>query len=358
MVQTICTARARRVALIVALSAVGAPLAVAGEGLSSSVARRDGRVVTVLHRRSEMVLVPSGTFTMGVSASEARNVTAACHTQLGPAAWFCDDGITSGRFAGHGSLLGTVVGKQLRGARMRSLELPSRSVFLSAFHIDRYEATVRQYRACVAAGGCDITPLVAGDQRYLRAHWPMVSVTWHEARGYCRWRGKRLPTEAEWEKAARGTDGRRWPWGDQPRDREFNHGTLESAAIIVTHKQMLAPSGPTAPAFAPDASDGARYAARPGRMKWSEGPYGTYDQAGNVSEWVEDLFSLTGYRGLSSFDPIRKVPVAGRTERVVRGGSWFRSKFLGRTYVRSQAGADSRSAYRGFRCARTASTRR
>ena len=151
----------------------------------------------------------------------------------------------------------------------------------------------------------------------------MVNVTWHEAQRYCAWRGKRLPTEAQWEKAARGKDGRRWPWGSQPRDSEFNHGMLASAAIIVTHHQLLAGGrGPfPAPAFAPDRSDGGRYAVPPGTMKWSGGPYGTFDQAGNVSEWVQDLYTMyPPNRGTVVVDPMG--PSEGEYH-VIRGASWM-----------------------------------
>src|SRR5262249_27166970 len=83
-----------------------------------------------------------------------------------------------------------------------------------ALAIDRREVTVREYKACVEAGACPLDPLVAGPAGYVADNLPIVEVTWPEARDYCVWRGGRLPTEAEWERAARGDDARIWPWGE------------------------------------------------------------------------------------------------------------------------------------------------
>src|SRR5512134_3264010 len=96
----------------------------------------------------------------------------------------------------------------------------AREVYVSPFLIDRREVTAAEYRRCVLAGSCDLTPLVAGDRRFIRDDLPVVNVTWFDAVSFCGWQGKRLPTEAEWEKAARGDDARRWPWGMADGDEQ------------------------------------------------------------------------------------------------------------------------------------------
>ncbi len=115
--------------------------------------------------------------------------------------------------------------------------------------------------------------------------------------------------------------------------------------------QQLPPGQAPTIQFAPDGSDGATYVVPPGTLRWSEGPYGTYDQAGNVAEWVADYFDRQGYKGLPRINPVRDA-TRGESLRVVRGGSWFEPAYYGRTYFRSAARADSRSPYRGFRCVR------
>ena len=288
-----------------------------------------------------MVLVPAGNFLMGLDDVESEELARACEREMGASGHYCREARASALGFGFLSLEGTY-------------GIGEHQVFVSSFEIDRYEVTVADYRACVAAGECELTPLVTGDTRYQTDRLPMVNVTWNDARAYCHWEGKRLPTEAEWEKAARGTHGQRWPWGNHERVDGANHGKGEDDVLITARydpsaRQAAGQAGVIQ--FAPDDSDGAAYVVPPGTLRWSEGPYGTYDQAGNVAEWVADYFEARGYQGLPRINPVRDA-ARGETMRVVRGGSWFRPAYLGRTYVRAAAPGDSRSPYRGFRCAR------
>jgi formylglycine-generating enzyme len=172
-----------------------------------------GRVVRVDRESSHEVFVPRGKFKMGVSDEDATQAKKACS-----AAYDLDRPILQ---------IPTANGGGVTVCERYSDELDNmaeRDVTLSAFAIDRDEASVADYRACVSAGACELDPLIDGDERYIDDDGPMVNVTWIEARDFCHWRGGRLPTEAEWERAARGDDNRPWPWGFAERPADFNHG--------------------------------------------------------------------------------------------------------------------------------------
>ncbi len=271
---------------------------------------------------AEMVAVPAGNFTMGTDDRELADLIESCRDEFGPelGALECDNL------------------SRLQDALVGS----SRTVYLSAYLIDRYEVTSGQYRACVDGGGCDMVPLVAGDTRFIRDDLPVVDVSWTDADTYCRWAGKRLPSEAEWEKAARGTDGRRWPWGDVDGRDRANRGRVNPEELRSATMRDAT--------YEADPSDGANALVAPGTFRWGKSPYGVYDMAGNVSEWVADWWSQYGYAGLPLVNP---TGVATGGYRVSRGGGFDDPKFKARTYFRENARPGSRSISRGFRCAKT-----
>ncbi len=224
-------------------------------------------------------------------------------------------------------------------------EVPMRTVFMNAFYIDKYEVTVAQYRACVESGGCP--ELRLGSGAYLhsyefpycnwghsgRDNYPVNCINWFEADRYCRWAGKRLPTEAEWEKAARGTDGRRFPWGDEQATCE--HIVMDEGGDGCGRERTW-PVG-SKPAGA--------------------SPYGVMDMSGNVWEWTADWYAFDFYGRGVDVDPYNNVeekgPIGARL-KVLRGGSWAdQSSLLHRTANRLGYQADTHPDYTvGFRCAR------
>jgi formylglycine-generating enzyme required for sulfatase activity len=169
------------------------------------------------------------------------------------------------------------------------IEHPQHVVTLNAFWIDETEVTRMHYETCVAASVCDMPPM---DDDALSGK-PVV-VAWSAAQAYCRWVGGRLPTEAEWEKVARGSDARIYPWGqERPDCSRANHASLEGPCS----------DGPV---------DAGAYPA-------GASPYGVLDMAGNVTEWVSDWYDPSYYAVSPQQNP--QGPDSGQY-RVARGGSW------------------------------------
>ena len=173
-------------------------------------------------------------------------------------------------------------------------EKPVHQVSLDAYYLDKYEVTVGQYAKFLEARGVNGPPMWTTMDQPSHQKRPVVNVDWSDASNYCEWAGKRLPTEAEWEKAARGTDGRIYPWGNEPPDPlRANYGKEKW-----NNHTALVPVG---------------------QLKDGKSPYGIYDLAGNVWEWVSDWYDQDYYTTSPPQNP--KGPENGKY-RVLRGGSW------------------------------------
>jgi formylglycine-generating enzyme required for sulfatase activity len=207
-------------------------------------------------------------------------------------------------------------------------ETPRHQVRLTrGFRIDRTEVSVAAYQRYVAETGAEMPEPPRFDPDWgLRDH-PIVNVSWYEAVDYCRWAGGRLPTEAEWEYAARGgRAGQRFPWGDTI-DRDHANFTKTGG-----HDEW------------PHTSPGGAFSAN---------GFGLHDMAGNVWEWCSDRYQAT-YRDAGSVDPTG--PTSG-DERVIRGGSWSNVGRLLRSSARLQLQPGGWIDYVGFRCVRPSSSR-
>ena len=211
-------------------------------------------------------------------------------------------------------------------------ERPVHTVVLDAFWIDRYEVTNGQYQAFLEALEYP-PPIYWGDSRFKGLEQPVVGVAWVDADAYCRWAGKRLPTEAEWEKAARGTEGRIYPWGDK-----FDGVRLNWRG----HADYARDPDPVA--------DGYVFTAPVGSYADGVSVYGIHDLLGNVWEWCADWYDENVYEIHAAQNP--KGPSEGLT-RVLRGGAWIDYQSNLRTTNRMRAFPTLKHMDIGFRCAKT-----
>ncbi len=201
-------------------------------------------------------------------------------------------------------------------------ESPVREVWSDAYWIDKYEVSNGQYQKCVNAGKCtkpSSTESFSRSSYYGNAKYddfPVIYVTWHQAKAYCEWAGGSLPTEAQWEKAARGTDARKYPWGDEsPNSNLVNYGEIKGDTTAV------------------------------GSYPRGASPYGAMDMAGNVWEWVKDRYK-------DSYDQSQIDNPDGLSDggsRVIRGGSWRSNDGVIRSAYRGDFPSNSYLSI-GFRC--------
>jgi formylglycine-generating enzyme required for sulfatase activity len=204
-------------------------------------------------------------------------------------------------------------------------EKPQHTVYLNAFWLDQTEVTNSMYASCVRAGVCQQPEKTSSKTRLLyygESHYdayPVLFVSWEEAKNYCHWVGRRLPTEAEWEKAARGENGLTYPWGE-------------------------APPGPGLLNFDNQVGDTTQVGSYTGGAS----PYGALEMAGNVSEWTADWYGEDYYAVSPAFNPLG--PLSG-AYRVLRGGSWFSSRDAVRAAFRLWNIPGLHSDSVGFRCA-------
>ncbi len=210
-------------------------------------------------------------------------------------------------------------GGYLMGAdREEADQGPAHMVWVDGFFIDETEVTNADYRKFVEATGHP-EPNYWDDGRFNGPDQPVVGVSWFDAMAYAEWAGKRLPTEAEWEKAAKGNDDRRYPWGD----------ILEEEVHLNFNDNLERP-------------------ADVGSYPKGKSPYGLLDMAGNVWEWVNDWYATDYYSKSPARNPTG--PESGQY-RVLRGGSWYSNRYFVRCAFRDYADPDLKDDDVGFRCA-------
>ncbi len=234
-------------------------------------------------------------------------------------------------------------GPFLRGSKVgvgTDEERPQKTLALKGFWIDRNEVSVGDWTRCLKAGPCsndklyrqyrikdpDKRPEPCNYGQPDRDAHPMNCVSWFGAEAYCKWAGKRLPTEAEWEKAARGTDGRLYPWGEEKAD---------CSRACMVDKSMYGCGTRTS---CPIGSRGQR----------GMSPYGAFDMSGNVYEWVANFYSQTYYQDAPTENPFNSARDA---QRPVRGGAFSSDEDGARAAKRSAFNAVDRVSFVGFRCA-------
>lgn len=226
---------------------------------------------------------------------------------------------------------------------------PAGEVWLQTFYMDVFEVTYAEFEACIAAGKCDVRP---EDGRwgprytdFSRPKQPITGANWYQARQYCRFVGKDLPTEAQWEKAARGPDGELYPWGNDPVSCDVAVYKSAKGRSCGVKKRGSTKTGRV-----------LEVGSRP------PGRYGIYDLIGNVEEWVLDWYTAdyavcgVDCAGEDPKGPCGGAPSCpGHDQRIVRGGSWYYDETHATSWHRRPHFPDNRAPDRyhhfGFRCA-------
>ena len=206
-------------------------------------------------------------------------------------------------------------------------EAPERQTYLKEFYLDTREVSQEEYArfAKMTKRPLPKIEVFEDDQsKLLKPEFAAMSMTWDEAVAYCKWAGKRLPTEAEWEKAGRGEGKRKYAWGDTFMMNGRANANVDGS------------------------EDGFRYLARPGSFETGRSPYGIYDMTGNVAEWVADSYDEHYYQKAPYRDPKGPEPV---DLKVVRGGSWRETEHNARLSKRFAAKLWRTDITIGFRCA-------
>ncbi|PIT89823.1 hypothetical protein COU23_01860 [Candidatus Kuenenbacteria bacterium CG10_big_fil_rev_8_21_14_0_10_36_11] len=246
----------------------------------------------------DMILIPAGNFIMGSTEKDAMAGYEKCTVEEG------NDCLVEDYFA----------------------EYPQRDVYIDNFYIDKKEVSNEDYNK-FAEQTKRQKPFYWDDSNLNSLAQSVVGISWNDAKAYCEWVNKRLPTEVEWEKAARGTDGRIWPWGNNWDTKNSNHGTGGLPGY--------------------DSSDGYEYTSPVGIYLADISPYGVLNMAGNVQEWVSGDFKA--YSGNDKF--LHKN--FGRPFKVIRGGAYTYSEADDHTSSRSYDNPVINSNEDvGFRCAR------
>ena len=244
-----------------------------------------GAIFNAIGSEQDMILIPAGPFKMGSSDKDILWAAKRFHSES--LDWYRD-------------------------------ETPLHEVTLPGFKIDKFLVTVRDYEIYRQVTG-KAAPREHDNARFNQPRQPIVALPWKEARDYCLWAKKRLPTEREWEKAARGTDARYYPWGN------------EADALNTNIRGK---------------GDIYRYSNPVGAMPENASPYGVMDLAGNVWEWTEDWYQP--HPG-NQYDN----DLYGEKFKVIKGGSWNSNLDLARGSVRGKAFPDDIKNYIGFRCVAT-----
>lgn len=266
------------------------------------------------------------------NATRLPRVTMAVVALLGITQWLVVEALSASKEVDLVPMVTIPAGDFLMGSpeeKGRADEWPQRSVYLDAFLIDQVEVTNQRYMEFVKATGHSNPPNPYGIGPLLSIkdieQLPVVQTTWYDGKAYCSWAKKRLPTEAEWEKAARGTDGRLYPWGDEPPTAKRANFDREWEDERTLHAVGSLPEG--------------------------DSPYGVKDMAGNAREWVSDWYDPDYYKDAPKRNP--HGPDTKGVVRSIRGGSWHSPASDITTSARGRGGFALQTHGTGFRCARS-----